>query len=310
MNVPKVCVLMSTYNGARYLREQLESILNQEKVDIVIYVRDDGSTDQTWGILNEYKKNFPNQIFLLKGDNIGWRYSFFEVMKIANGYKYYAFADQDDVWMPLKIKRAVEFLKKAEKENKVSLYAGNVWITDAELNIQKSFCPIGVNMLDRSIEEVTIQCGLPGGLTYVFTNEAREKTLKLYPGGVYGHDAWLLLTCLYLGKIIYDDEPMVYYRQHGLNAIGAERNFLNRMKGRFYKVFQNQDKTHDQMAEMLIAAFDEIKHDSDNYAFLKKMKEYNLSFFNRIKFMLSKNVKSMTLEQTVVLYMKIFLGKF
>lgn len=92
----KVAVLLSTYNGSKYIKEQIDSILSQEGVNIDIYIRDDESTDETVNIIYEYKSN---NIFLTEGKNIGVGNSFMELLySVPEIYDYYAFADQDDIW--------------------------------------------------------------------------------------------------------------------------------------------------------------------------------------------------------------------
>ena len=103
----EVAVLMSTYNGEKYLREQVKSIFQQEQVKVSLYVRDDGSTDNTIKIINELQKEYDN-IFLIKGENIGWRRSFrYLIDNVPTKYEYYAFSDQDDFWLKRKLIRAI-----------------------------------------------------------------------------------------------------------------------------------------------------------------------------------------------------------
>ena len=108
---PTVTVLMSTYNGERFLKEQLDSILQQQDVDVRLCVRDDGSTDGTMDILLEY----ADAIELTIGNNFGVGNSFMSMVYSANlESDYYAFSDQDDIWMPDKLISAVDELKNIE----------------------------------------------------------------------------------------------------------------------------------------------------------------------------------------------------
>lgn len=93
-----ITVLMSTYNGEKYLKEQLDSILNQEQVDLKLLIRDDGSTDGTVNILKEYENSHTN-IKWYSGLNLGCGKSFFQLVLDAPKSDYYAFVDQDDVWV-------------------------------------------------------------------------------------------------------------------------------------------------------------------------------------------------------------------
>ena len=96
----KVIVLMSTYNGEKYIKQQVDSILNQENVSVELVVRDDGSNDNTISILKEYEK--AGKLIWYTGDNKGAAYSFFDLMEYAKNryddYCYFALSDQDDIW--------------------------------------------------------------------------------------------------------------------------------------------------------------------------------------------------------------------
>ena len=110
MEDKKVTILMSTYNGEKYLEEQIDSLLNQTYKNISILIRDDGSKDNTVHIIKEKKKSNDN-ITLIEGKNVGFIKSFLELINLAEKSDYYAYCDQDDVWMEEKIQRAVEFFE-------------------------------------------------------------------------------------------------------------------------------------------------------------------------------------------------------
>ena len=112
----KVQVLLSTYNGEKYIREQLDSILTQKDIEVSILIRDDGSTDSTVDIIHEYCSN-NSDIKLIKGSNMGACKSFFELFKEADmGYDYYALADQDDYWYADKLTVACNMLAKIDNK--------------------------------------------------------------------------------------------------------------------------------------------------------------------------------------------------
>ena len=100
----KVCVLISTYNGEKFLDEQIASILAQKGVEVDILVRDDGSSDMTCSLLERWQKE--GKLKWYKGENLGFARSFMNLLKTASVYDYYAFCDQDDVWLPEKLKKA------------------------------------------------------------------------------------------------------------------------------------------------------------------------------------------------------------
>ncbi|HOV15546.1 MAG TPA: glycosyltransferase, partial [Spirochaetota bacterium] len=126
---PKINILMSTYNGEKYLKEQLDSLLNQTYKNIKIYIRDDGSSDNTLNILKEYNKE--NKINLFVGENIGFVKSFFWLIKNSDNADYYSFSDQDDVWFPGKLEKAINLLNKYDSQIP-TLYFSNFDYYDSE----------------------------------------------------------------------------------------------------------------------------------------------------------------------------------
>ncbi|WP_276834352.1 glycosyltransferase, partial [Massilicoli timonensis] len=110
MKSKRILVLLSAYNGEKYISAQIESILYQKtehQVDLLI--RDDGSNDDTLNILQEYETKYPDRIKVVEGENIGYNKSFFWLIQEANGYDYYSLSDQDDVWLDNKLDIAVKY---------------------------------------------------------------------------------------------------------------------------------------------------------------------------------------------------------
>ena len=132
LNMKKVQVLLSAYNGEKYLEEQIRSILAQEHKQLTLLIRDDGSTDHTIDIIKRYADNYENVAYYT-GKNLGVQQSFFNLMKHADKTAdFYAFADQDDVWMPDKITRAIALLEK-ESTDLPLLYASETKLVDEHL---------------------------------------------------------------------------------------------------------------------------------------------------------------------------------
>ena len=110
-----IAVAMSTYNGELYIKEQINSILEQKNVKVELFVRDDGSKDKTLGILETYGEKW-NNIHFIKGENLGVGNSFMELLySIGCEYEYYAFADQDDVWLPDKLNQGIAKIEDGDK---------------------------------------------------------------------------------------------------------------------------------------------------------------------------------------------------
>lgn len=238
----KVQVLMSTYNGEKYLKQQLDSIFSQRGVDIHLLVRDDGSKDKTLDILNDYKNKHSN-MDVIKGKNVGACHSFFELINKSGSYKFYSFADQDDVWDIDKLEIAVNSLKNKDIP---AVYSSNTRLVDAELNIIKNEndnpkCTLGSAMIKNYCT----------GCTMVFNNHLMSNLKNKTPNYAPMHDWWINLVCLAIGGIsIYDIKPHINYRQHGNNVLGAESNVLKKAKKRFYK-FINKPYHRDIMSKEL-----------------------------------------------------------
>ena len=140
---PSVLIMMSTYNGEKYVSEQIESILAQQHVDITLAIRDDGSNDTTLHILNDYAAKHPN-ISVTAGDNIGYAASFWTLLMQADtSYDYYAFADQDDLWDANKIAAAIFAIKKTD--NPLTLYTSALRVVDENLTIYQHFSKTKAN---------------------------------------------------------------------------------------------------------------------------------------------------------------------
>lgn len=112
---PAVAVLMSTYNGEKYIKEQLDSIFNQKEVQVTLYVRDDGSTDRTLDIVQSYSNTVLLPFDENKGPGLSFMTLLYHVMSLPTQYDYYAFADQDDIWMDEKLIKAIQQIKNEGK---------------------------------------------------------------------------------------------------------------------------------------------------------------------------------------------------
>lgn len=235
----KVQVLMSTYNGEKYLREQIDSILCQKNVEVHLLVRDDGSNDKTVEILKEYKV-----VEVIEAQNVGATNSFFELIQLSGEYDFYAFADQDDVWDSNKLEIAVE---KLEEYDCPAIYSGNTQLVDKELNFIKNETLKPVLTLESAIVKNYVT-----GCTTVF-NARLMGLLKQYkPQSIPFHDWWANLVCLSVGGIsVYDYEPHMKYRQHDNNVVSGNGSFMKKWKSRFYK-FKNTQYHRDKIAKEIL----------------------------------------------------------
>lgn len=219
-----VCVLMSTYNGEKFLREQIDSILYQKDVQVYLYVRDDCSSDNTINILEEYQKKGLLEYYVGK-QNLGAAFSFLELLFDAPDYDYYAFADQDDVWLQDKLINAVQELEIVDGEEK--LYHSCVEVVDEELNRSGKY--FGAVKQYNFITELCRNNAV--GCTFVFNRKLREVIREYKPRYISMHDQWIMLICLGVGgKIVLDSNAYILYRQHQNNAVGIKKDVLTKIK--------------------------------------------------------------------------------
>lgn len=235
---PKVLVVMSTYNGEKFLKEQIDSILAQEKVEVVLHIFDDCSKDSTVKLASEYVENNQNVFLHVNEKNKNFTYNFLDGLfefKDNQDYDYYAFADQDDFWAQNKLISAINKIKEI---GECTLYSSNLTLVDGELN------PLNKTMLDmfrikgdynfKKHDEITRN--IVTGCTMVFDNKFKNLVTQKYPENIYLHDYWIALIANYVdgAHFIYDNCPdYILYRQHGNNLIGAKKTSFIRRIGRF-----------------------------------------------------------------------------
>ena len=224
----KITVLMSTYNGEKYLTEQIESILNQRNVNVNILVRDDGSTDQTLTILKKYQEKGALEFYT--GENLGPQRSFLHLLQHAPQCDYYAFADQDDVWMADKISVAVNRLKTSG--TKPAIYVCQTQMTDQVLN------PIATPSLSPLLTfGESLIYAFASGCTMVMNDSMRKIVNAYCPQFIDMHDKWIMEIATAIGADIYfDKKSHILYRQHERNAIGLHDSFAKEWKLRIHRV--------------------------------------------------------------------------
>jgi glycosyltransferase involved in cell wall biosynthesis len=236
----KVLVLLSAYNGEKYLPEQLDSLLGQKGVEVHILIRDDGSTDGTISLVEIYIQEHPEKIELVKGENVGWKASFFSLMNLAlptsANYDYFAFSDQDDICLPNKFEVAVEQLD--QMKNPLKLYCSNCFYYEDGINrglIRKR--PV----MAPTIENCLIR-NLATGCTEVFSREFLVVATKYKPEPYPAHDMWTYQLATILGEVYIDFNSYILYRQHSNNQIGARSGKLAIWKRRIKSLINPVDK--------------------------------------------------------------------
>ena len=231
----KVAVLLSAYNGEQYIRGQIDSILAQEQIETELYVRDDGSTDGTRRILEEYRKK--GMLTWYTGENKKAALSFMDLIRtVQTEAKYIALSDQDDIWLKDKLKTAVDRLKEMP-EDRPALYYGNTKLVDQEL---KEIGQEPITYVSSTMKQSVISSGCTGCtlcMNRALFELVRQRPMKFE----MIHDMWIHKLCIAAGGSTYfDREAHILYRQHGSNVIGGQSSFSKRMKRHARTAFKNR----------------------------------------------------------------------
>lgn len=208
---------MSAYNGERFLKEQLDSVLAQKNVSVTLYVRDDGSQDATCRILSRYE----GRINYLQGENLGVGNSFMTILyEAGTHYDYYAFCDQDDIWLPEKLEKAIEKLFAFKQP---ALYCSNQLLTDSEGSItgKRHKNPVDISYLQILCNNSVTGCTMVWNkvLQETLCRKESRPSSELLRKRI--HDVWVAMVASVTGAIIYDRESYILYRQHEHNVVGV-----------------------------------------------------------------------------------------
>lgn len=232
MEYPKVAILMSTYNGEKYLDEQILSIINQTYKNWHLYIRDDGSSDNTINIIRKYTRRDKRISLYNDHENVGVVKSFMILLRNTNA-NYYMFSDQDDYWLNDKVEATMHKALKYENTVPMCIYT-NYKPVDRELNSisrEKGLEFVSNNFLDIIFTNYVTGC------TLMLNNELKSliKFETLNYNKVYMHDWWIAMIAAKFGKLIYLDKVTLLYRQHGDNVVGSHNR--NRTKTVFNRIF-------------------------------------------------------------------------
>ena len=226
---PLVAILLCTYNGARFLAEQLDSLEAQTHQNWVVFASDDGSTDQTLEMLQQYQVKWPaGKLNIRSGHQKGFCRNFLSLACDSEiKADYYAFCDQDDVWLPAKLEVALAKIIANQTVEAPYLYCGRTKYVTENLK------PCGMSPLfvfPPSFRNALVQ-SIAGGNTMVFNLAAKNLIEKIGVVDVPSHDWWLYqLISGVEGGIFYDREPHLLYRQHEFAMVGGNNSFSARIE--------------------------------------------------------------------------------
>lgn len=298
----RIAVMMSTYNGEKYLRQQIDTILGQKgDFELQLFVRDDGSKDNTVDILEEYKNKYGIEWY--QGQNCGSAKSFMELVHRIEGYDYYVFADQDDFWLDNKIASGIAKLDNMEPE----LYCGNGMVVDENLVYS------GINVYKKapSVDFNTVTCA--GGLlgcTMIF-NEKLSQIIRTHnmPNSMVMHDFYVALICMGVGgKIYYDEIPYIKYRQHGSNVVGVSRGVIGKIKDRLNSILKKQKISIQEQAKDIVDNYEDIILER-NINFLRVVSTYKKNIWTRLRLCISRKTKYVNWNKSITIRLAILFGR-
>lgn len=225
----KVNIILASYNGERFIEKQLNSILEQTYSNIDIYIRDDGSSDETMDVVKSVmeKNNTTKRIFILDNGGVNLRCpgSFYEILRRCEPADYYSLCDQDDVWYPEKVAWAVERLEQESSREVLLYYTASDYRNESGELLRTS---------PEQKEELQLRDVLyytPGsGFTIVINEKARQELLLKVEPGQELHDRWLIRSAVCFGKVIYDKRSSATHIRHEQAVTAGDAGNSNLIK--------------------------------------------------------------------------------
>ena len=299
-----ITVYMSTYNGEKYLRKQIDSILRQKNVIVKLVVRDDGSSDNTRTILTEYAEKCRN-INIYFGENLGYANSFLSLIGMDDTSDFYAFADQDDIWEPDKLAKGIE--KICGKKN--ALYASTLKVVDENDNfISLKKFPGYKGTLGSALSRNRL-----AGCTMVFDKNLKDRlkndSKEIIEQNRYkfGHDGWTILYCLISsGTVFLDENSYIHYRRHGDTITNVGGGIRKRVKYEIHIFVNNSTKRH------AIAGFlkSKVKQESREYVILDDILNYKNNINKRIKLFFTNEINTGIKSVDIINHFAVLIGKY
>lgn len=294
----KIQVLMSTYNGEKYIEEQINSILNQKGVNVDLLIRDDGSNDSTIEKLNKYE----NKINFYIGENIKPAKSFMELIKNAGDYNFFAFADQDDIWKEQKLNRAINKIKEIDNGQPI-IYFSDKELIDEKLNtIYHKKINYNLSFKSAMIRNIATGC------TIVINKKLMEIIKQYEPTYLEMHDAWIYRVCLAIGgSVIYDDCELIKYRQHNNNVIGAKESLKKQIIRRINS-FKNCKHVREKTAQEMLKAYANIIT-KENLKVIKAFANYRKSIRCKLLLLFDYNLKTEKIKDDIIFKVALLINR-
>lgn len=302
----QLCVLLSAYNGTKYIIEQLNSIFKQSVTDchIRVFLRDDGSNDGTIKMCEEYAQKNKYAIDIVAGENVGPARSFMKLINECPDADYYAFCDQDDIWLPGKVQAATDALS----DDKAALWLSNYDVVNEDLSIQLNSA---LAKPETNPLRVIFYNNVPG-CVMVLNRQLMIMLKSLEMDDIRMHDIFALSTAAMLGKVIYNPNSYVLYRQHDSNVLGyghKKYSIIKSIKGKIKWLRSPEDYHIPEFAKKLLALY-EPQIDNQTKEGLKEISTYKDRIFNTIRLLTRDYTKNRFGRTTVSIRSKILFHMF
>lgn len=281
----KVAIIMSCFNGEKYLRPQLESIRNQSFTDWSLYIRDDGSTDNTKSIINEYV-DLDKRIKVLNDGqgNVGVKKSFFILLQNVNA-DFYMFSDQDDIWKNDKVAVTLNGIKDHDCLKPVLVHTNLTTIDENKVTINRLFYKNSKSM-DKT--NVLLSSNSVTGCTMMINRKLRDLVKSDDVKKMVMHDWWLALCASTTGGVYYINDSTMFYRQHNNNQVGTDTTFMQKITRLFsYEEEISRQKMAIEQASSCIEKHGDMMA-SDKREVLQKFVELPKNSFMKKLFVLKK----------------------
>ena len=312
--MPSVAVVLGTYNGEQYLKEQIDSILMQEGVKLFVFVRDDSSTDCTMKILRRYKECVPNFYIINEGNtkNKGIKTGFIEALKWAlsysDEYDFFAFSDQDDVWLPRKLISGIDMLSNSNCPNG-ALYYSNKTIVNEKLEIEKEeHFKEGSSFSDFYFVSKAYGC------TMIINRNLAMNCVQYVSKNCHFHDDWIhrLAICLEC-DIFFDNNSYILYRQHGENNCGTfatdDKPFRHLVKRTIEYIKKGGGHHRAELAQDIIDNYQsKMRNETINKLYM--IANYKKSLKNKIKLLKNSELSGRKKKDIIIWKIKVLMNYF
>lgn len=299
INFKTVVVIMSTYNGENYVEDQINSILNQIGVNVLLYIRDDGSSDGTPKILSRFNSRHNNIIISLE-NNLGFRNSFFKALKDAPMGDYYSFSDQDDIWFHDKLLKTINLFSENDE---FVLGFKNAIITNNELKPYGYLFKADKKLLDSSL---TFIDAVGYGFVLVFDNKLRDCACRINELIPISHDILIGAIASYFGKIRWDTEPVAFYRRLP-NSLSRNKFFKTLFHRIGSMIFDNG--VNPLCAELFLKYYSDLLNEKSKKQ-LMDFKLYRRNLTSKLALLKNKELRYKGIDGWIALKFKILINRF